>query len=79
MDIESVAFFEEYILNMQRSNLVTWIIISHQISSIKRLCNHVYFMYNGSVEAEGLPEVILKQSGNANLQKYLHYEGIDTK
>jgi len=54
---------------------ITRVIISHQISSIKRLCNHVYFMYNGSVEVEGSPEVILKQPGNENLQKYLRYSG----
>ncbi|MCL2674104.1 MAG: ABC transporter ATP-binding protein [Defluviitaleaceae bacterium] len=75
MDIESVAFFEEYILNMQRNSPITWVIISHQISSIKRLCNHVYFMYNGSIEVEGSPEVILRQSGNENLQRYLRYSG----
>jgi len=53
MDIESVALFENYILQSQNKSPRTWIVISHQFSTIERLCDHVFFMKKGNVEAEG--------------------------
>jgi len=73
MDIESVAFFEDYILNMQKTKPVTWVIISHQLSNIKRLCDYVYFMHDGKIEAYGKPDEILHNPENANLKRYLQY------
>ncbi|MDR2570318.1 MAG: ABC transporter ATP-binding protein [Oscillospiraceae bacterium] len=73
MDIESVAFFESYILNMQKTQPKTWIIISHQLSNIKRLCEYVYFMHNGEIKVSGLAENILSNPENIELQKYLQY------
>jgi len=73
MDIESVAFFEDYILNMQKTRPVTWVIISHQLSNIKRLCDYVYFMHGGKIETFGEPDEILREPKNANLKRYLLY------
>ena len=73
MDIESVATFENYILNSQKQSPRTWIVISHQFSNIKRLCDYVFFMSKGTVEAEGSTSEILFSPQNPNLQKYLHY------
>ena len=73
MDIESVAFFTNYILDMQKKDPVTWVIISHQLSCIKQLCDHVYFMDNGRVEAQGEPSVLLDSPANDNLKRYLRY------
>jgi len=76
MDIESVAFFEDYILNMQKApqkNPATWVIISHQLSNIKRLCDYIYFMHDGKIEAHGEPDKILQNPENANLKRYLQY------
>jgi len=74
MDIESVARFEQYILDSQKQNPATWIVISHQLSNIKRLCDHVYFMQSGQFEAEGTPEQILFNSQNPHLKRYLQNE-----
>ncbi|MCL2853813.1 MAG: ABC transporter ATP-binding protein [Defluviitaleaceae bacterium] len=78
MDIESVAFFENYILDRQKHNPATWVIVSHQLSNIRRLCDYVYFMYNGRVEAEGSTEDMLYRPGSDNLKRYLQFEGIET-
>jgi ABC-type multidrug transport system ATPase subunit len=74
MDIESVALFEGHILKMQKDKPITWMIISHQLSNIKRLCDHVYFMHNGSAGAEGSTDEILFNPQNPDLQKYLQYQ-----
>jgi len=76
MDIESVALFENHILKMQKDAPIIWIIISHQLSNIKRLCDYVYFMHKGTVEAEGTVDDVLFGPQNPNLQKYLHYQAI---
>ena len=79
MDIESVAFFENYILNRQKSEPAAWVIVSHQLSNIRRLCDYVYFMYNGIVEVEGPTEDILLRPVNGNLKRYLQHEGIESR
>ena len=73
MDIESVAFFENYILELQKANPITWVIISHQLSNIKRLCEYVFFVYNGEVNASGTTEELLSSLENDNLKRYLQY------
>ena len=76
MDIESVSLFENHILHMQRENPITWVIISHQLSNIKHLCDSVYFMHKGRVEVEGPAGDVLFQPQNPNLKKYLQYQTI---
>jgi len=73
MDIESVAFFEKYILEMQKEKKMTWVIISHQLSNIRHLCEHVFFMHNGEIKASGPTEEILSSPDNENLRQYLQH------
>ena len=73
MDIESVAFFEDYILDMQKSKPITWVIVSHQLSNIKRLCEYVYFMHDGAINASGPTDDILLEPRNPELKRYLQY------
>jgi len=73
MDIESVAFFENYILDMQKANPITWVIISHQLSNIKRLCEYIFFVCDGEVKASGATEDLLSSPENEKLKQYLQY------
>jgi len=73
MDIESVAFFENYILEKQKEKPMTWVIISHQLSNIKRLCEHVFFMHNGDIKASGRTVELLASPESAELKQYLNY------
>jgi len=73
MDIESVAFFENYILDLQKSEPKTWVIISHQLSNIRHLCEHVFFMHNGEIKASGATDKLLESTDNDDLKKYLQY------
>ncbi|MCL2855602.1 MAG: ABC transporter ATP-binding protein [Defluviitaleaceae bacterium] len=74
MDIKSVTRFEQHILASQQKNPITWVIISHQLSNIKRLCNHVYFMDSGQFQAEGTPEQILLDPQAPELKSYLYQQ-----
>lgn len=73
MDIESVAFFEDYILKLQKTSPTTWVIISHQLSNVERLCDYTFFMHDGKVEAEGITEEVLQSPSSDNLKRYLQY------
>jgi len=73
MDIESVSVFEDFILEMQKTQKITWVITSHQLSVIKRLCNHVFFMYYGSIKAQGSTESMLLQPELPELKQYLQH------
>ena len=74
MDIESVALFEDYILTTQQKSPRTWIIISHQLSNYKRLCDYVFFMHKGKLAARGFTSEILNNPQEPNLKSYLNYQ-----
>ena len=79
LDIDSLDLFESMILEEQEKDPITWIIISHQIPHIKRLCDHIFFMYQGRIEAEGKPGEIFSgaaretggSAADAHLRQYL--------
>jgi len=73
MDVESLAFFEGYILDNFQHKQITWLIISHQLSIIKRMCSYVYFMHEGTVRYEGLTVDLLDNPQDDVLKKYLRY------
>ena len=60
MDAESVFRFENHILKIQQTNPVTWVITSHQLPNIKRLCDVVYFMNKGRLIEEGVVDEVFK-------------------
>ena len=76
MDIESIVQFQEYILEAQQKSPAIWVIISHQLSAIRQLCDYVYFMHNGKPEVWGSPKEILHSASSQNLLKYLRYQAI---
>jgi len=81
MDIESVAFFENYILKAQTENPFTgavvepktWIIISHQLSNIKHLCEYTFFMSHGEIKTSGKTANLLSFPDNDILKQYLQH------
>lgn len=75
LDIDSLDLFEKMILEEQEKDPIIWIIISHQMSHVRRLAEHIFFMYGGKIEAEGSMEEILTLSSNPYLGQYLHVYG----
>jgi len=73
LDIESCSLFEQFILKRQHQEPATFIICAHQLSHIQRLCDHVFFMHNGHIEAEGSADEILSRPQEPSLQKYLQH------
>jgi len=75
LDIDSLDLFENMILEEQKKENTVWIIISHQMPHIRRLCDHIFFMHNGRIEIEGSVEEIFDQATEPHLRKYLRAYG----
>jgi len=75
MDIDSLDIFENMLLEEHRKENSTWIIISHQMPHIRRLCGHIFFVNHGKIEAEGNTEEMLLRPSNPHLKQYLRSYG----
>jgi ABC-type multidrug transport system ATPase subunit len=75
LDIDSLDVFENMILAEQKKDPIKWIIISHQMSQVRRLTNHVFFMHNGKIETDGATEDLFTVNSNPHLKQYLRAYG----
>ena len=75
MDMDSLDIFDSMILDIQKKDPITWIFISHQMPHVRRLCNHVFFIYRGKIEAEGNTEELFSRPDNPHLRQYLQAYG----
>ena len=50
MDLGSLETFEKIIIEEQEKEKSIWIIISHQMLDLKKMCNVIYYMNNGRLE-----------------------------
>jgi ABC-type multidrug transport system ATPase subunit len=74
LDIDSLDMFESLILEKQKSDPVTWLVISHQLPHVKRLCDYIFFMSRGRLETQGSAEEILIRPVNPLVRQYLKHE-----
>ena len=71
LDPDSTELFEEMIREQQRSRPATWLIISHQLVHIRRVCGCVHFMEKGKQLAQGSPEEILLHPEHPDIRRFL--------
>lgn len=74
LDIDSLDMFEQMILDIQKARPVTWLLISHQLPHIQRICQYIFFMSKGRLEAEGPAGEILTRPQNPLVRQYLKHE-----
>jgi ABC-type multidrug transport system ATPase subunit len=75
LDIDSLDLFENMILEQQQKDPIIWIIISHQMSHIRRLADYIFFMYQGRIETEGPADELLSRPAGQRLRQYLRVYG----
>jgi len=75
LDIDSLDYFENLILEEQKKDPIIWIIISHQMPHIRRLTEHVFFMHQGKIETSGSVGEIFSHHPNPHLRQYLRVYG----
>lgn len=74
LDLDSVEAFEREILRIQNTAPITWIIISHQMTHIRRLCGKVHFMDKGRILKSGTPRDLFENPSESELVRFLRYE-----
>ncbi len=71
LDFDSVKTFEEFILENQRKVNSTFIIISHQLPQLQRLCDRLHFMEKGKILESGETTELLNSCSNPKVIDYL--------
>lgn len=71
MDPDSVLLFEQIIKEIQSRNPITWIIVSHQLAHIYKLCERVHFMEKGRIITSGTPDEIVSNTENPVIKQYV--------
>jgi ABC-type multidrug transport system ATPase subunit len=78
LDIDSADKVERMILETQKRDPVLWIVVSHDLPQIKRICDDVIFMDGGEVLAQGSGHDMLTQAQGAalpeKLKRYINHE-----
>ena len=75
LDIDSLDFFENMLLQEHKKEPIVWIIISHQMPHVRRLADHIFFMHQGKLETEGNTEEFFSKADNPYLKQYLRAYG----
>jgi len=73
LDLDSLDMFTGMILERQKASPAIWIVISHQLAHVRRLCANAFFMANGRLEAQGPTEELLR-GDNPAVRRYLGNE-----
>ena len=50
---------------------MTWLLISHQLVHVRKICDQVHFMEQGNVLVSGTPEEILLHPSHPSIRRYL--------
>jgi ABC-type multidrug transport system ATPase subunit len=73
LDIDSLDMFEKLILDTQQKRPIIWLMISHQLPHIRRLCGYLFCMSGGRLAAEGPTEELFASEIPA-VRRYVWHE-----
>lgn len=76
LDPENLELFEEVILKMQREKQVTWLLISHRLAHIYKMCDVLHFMHQGEILAGGSRDEILFETEDERIRRFVANEVI---
>ncbi|MBU0278989.1 MULTISPECIES: amino acid ABC transporter ATP-binding protein [unclassified Gemella] len=71
LDPESSKEIMKLMIDLKEKYLVTMIIVSHELSFIRDICDRVYFMENGIIVEENRADIIFSKPKNKRTQEFL--------
>ena len=74
LDPDSVELFEQWIREIQEQSAVTWVMISHQLSHIYRMCDQIHFLSQGELAVSGPAREVIRSCGEERLRAFLDRE-----
>jgi ABC-2 type transport system ATP-binding protein len=69
LDPETGDFIRTFLENYKKEKKISVLLASHNMSEVKRLCNSVLMMKNGTIVDSGTPEQLIKKHGRKNLEE----------
>ena len=76
LDPENLELFEQVIFEIQRERPITWILISHRLAHIYKMCEILHFMHQGEILASGDKEEILFRTEDERIRRFVANEVI---
>lgn len=76
LDPENLDFFKDFIMQTQKTNPMTWIVISHRLALICKMCDVIHFMQKGSILESGNKRQILFETNNEIIRRFVANEMI---
>ena len=69
LDPETADFIRTFLENYTKEKDVSILLASHNMSEVKRLCNSILMMKDGSIIDRGKPEELIKKHGRKDLEE----------
>jgi len=69
LDPETGDFIRTFLEIYKKEKKISVLLASHNMSEVKRLCNSVLMMKNGTIIDSGTPEELIKKHGRKNLEE----------
>jgi ABC-2 type transport system ATP-binding protein len=69
MDPDTADVIRQHLMRYQKETGATFILASHNMSEIERLCQHVLIMKKGDIVVQGTPRNLIKNFGRQNLEQ----------
>jgi ABC-2 type transport system ATP-binding protein len=69
LDPETGDFVRTFLENYKKENKISVLLASHNMEEVKRLCNSVMMMKNGTIIDSGTPDHLITKHGRKNLEE----------
>jgi len=69
LDPETGDFVRTFLENYKKEKKISVLLASHNMDEVKRLCNSVLMMKDGSIVDSGTPDHLIKKHGRKNLEE----------
>ena len=69
LDPETGDFIRTFLENYKKEKKISVLLASHNMDEVKRLCNSVLMMKDGSIVDKGTPDELIEKHGRKNLEE----------
>ena len=69
LDPETGDFVRTFLENYKKENKISVLLASHNMEEVKRLCDSVMMMRNGTIIDSGTPDHLITKHGRKNLEE----------
>lgn len=76
LDPENLELFENVIFDIRENRKTTWLLISHRLAHIYKMCDKLHFMHEGTILASGGKNEILFGTEDERIRRFVANEVI---